>query len=175
MSATWVCPEIGTDFTQDFEDLIIQYFYDKWQETDPAKGSTMKPDYESEPNTLSFKPAFPDYFRPYEICCVQTRTELIQQFNKGRFVFTTGLDVMLRMKRLDRDAIEVDPQLDKMEIEVERIVTRYRDCDIPGIKDLSFDPVTSVERVYNGSDSYMKSDWRSIVRIKAFYEKQNLT
>jgi len=176
MSATWVCPELNADFSVDFEDLIIQYFYDKWSETDPAKGSLLKPDYESEPNCISFKSGFPDYFRPYEVCVVQTITQLIQQYSKSKFVFTTDLDVMLRMKRLQRDAIETDPQLEKMEIEIERICQHYKGepQDIPGIKDIDFQFPDSVVRVYDGTDSYAKTDWRSVVKIRVLYEKQNL-
>jgi hypothetical protein len=172
----WVVPEIGTDFTDDFEDMIISYMFDRWTETNPSKGATMKPDTDTEPNAIGFKAQFPDYFRPYEICCVQTRTEVIEQFSgKSRFVFTTGLDIMLRMKRLNRDSPESDPQLDNMERETIRIMTHYKHNDIPGIKDLLFSSPESVVRVYDATDSYSKSDWRSIVRIKCFYEKQNLT
>jgi len=174
--STFVVPELGTDFSVDFEDLLIQYFYDKWTETNPAKGSTMKPDTELEPNCISFKPAFPDYFRPYEVCIVQTITQIIEQFSKSKFVFTTDLDVMLRMKQLDRDAIETDPQLEKMEIEIARICQFYKGDpqDIPGIKDIDFQFPDSIVRVYDGGDSYAKSDWRSVVKIKILYEKQNL-
>jgi hypothetical protein len=172
----WVVPEIGADFTQDFEDLVIAYIYDKWIETDPPKGANPQPDTATEPNAISFKAGFPDYFRTYECCCVQTRTEVLEQYSgKSRFVFLTGLDLMLRMKKLNRDAIESDPQLEKMEREIMRIVSHYRHNDILGIKDLVFNLPESLVRIYNATDTYAKSDWRSIFRIKCFYEKQNLT
>jgi hypothetical protein len=174
--STWVVPELGTDFTNDFEDLVIAYIFQEWEIADPPKGSTMKPNTTTENGAVSFKSGFPDFFRAYECCCVQTRTEVLEQYSgKSRFVFTTGLDVMLRMKRLNRDAASVDPQLENMEREIIRIMTHYRHNDIPGIKDLLFDPAESHMRVYNATDTYAKSDWRSIVRVKAFYEKQNLT
>ena len=175
--STWGVPELGgADFSEDFEDMVINYIYEKWQETDPAKGSQMKPDTELEPGKLSFKSGFPDFFRAYECCCVQTRTQIIDQYTgKSRFLFTTDMDIMLRMKRLNRDAIESDPQLDNMEREIVRIATHYKHNDIPGIKDLPFVSPESVIRVYNATDTYAKSDWRSIVRIQCFYEKQNLS
>lgn len=172
-SSLWVVPEIGEDFTEDFEDLVIAYIFDKWSISDPAKGLQMKPDTTTEPNALSFSSGFPDYFRTYECCCVQTITEIIEQYSgKSRFVFTTGLDILLRMKRLNRDAIESDPQLENMEREIMRITTHYRPNDILGIKDLIPD---TTNRIYNATDTYAKSDWRSLFHVKVFYEKQNLT
>lgn len=173
---SFVVPEIGADFSTDFEDLLIAYIFNNWTETNPAKGSSMQPDYESEPNTVSFKSGFPDYFRPYECAVVQTRTELIpsETFSKSKFVFFTICDVMLRMKRLQRDAIETDPQLENMETEIERIIQHYQYNDIPGIKELSFSFPDSTARVYNASDNYAKVDWRSVIRVKLFYEKENI-
>ena len=170
--STWVVPELGTDFSEDFEDIIIQYIFDNWTATEPEKGSQMKTDYESEPDTISFKAGFPDYFRPYECAIIQTRTEPIEKIN-GKWVFTTGLDIMLRMKRIERDAIEVDPQLENMEMEIQRIVEAYQPNEITGIKDIIYDDNISAERVYNGRDNWAKSDWRSIVHIKVFYEKED--
>jgi hypothetical protein len=174
--STWVVPELGTDFTDDFEDMVIGYIFQQWQETDPPKGANMKPDTTTENGAVSFKSGFPDFFRAYECCCVQTRTELIEAYSgKSRFVFTTGIDIMLRMKRLNRDSASIDPQLDNMEREIIRIMTHYRHNDIGGIKDLLFGLPESVTRVYDARDTYAKSDWRSVIHVSAFYEKQNLT
>jgi len=170
--STWIVPEIGADFSSDFEDIIIQYIYDKWAINNPAKGITMQTDYESEPDTISFKPGFPDFFRPYECACVQTRTTPLDKIN-GKWVFSTGLDIMLRMKRLERDAIDVDPQLENMEEETQRIIEDYIPNEITGIMDLVYDDNVSTERVYNGRDNWAKSDWRSIVHIKVFYSKED--
>ena len=169
MSATWIVPELDSDFNYDFEDRIIQYIYDNWQASDPAKDVT--PQTENG-EMVSFKAGFPDYFRPYEICCVTTRTLLLEKID-GKHVFTTGLDVMIRMKRLVRDAIEFEPQMENMENEVQRIIEHYQAQDITGIKDLVYDENPSVQRIYNARDSYAKSDWRSLVRIKVFYEKED--
>jgi len=169
---SWVVPELNADFSQDFEDIIIQYIYDKWTASSPAKGTTMQTDYESEPDTISFKAGFPDFFRPYECAIVQTRTTPLEKIS-GKFVFTTGLDIMLRMKRIQRDAIDMDPELEDMETETQRIIENYIPNEITGIKDLVYDDNVSAERVYGARDSYAKSDWRSIVHIKVFYEKED--
>ena len=167
--STWIIPELGTDFAQDFEDTIIDYIYQKYDIALPAKDLT-DPHPETGEN-VSFKAGFPDFFMPYSIGVVQTRTTLIEKIN-GKHVFETGLDVMIRMKRIERDAIDTEPELENMENEVQRIVEDYRAEDIAGIYDLVYDS-PSVERVYNARDTYAKSDWRSIVKIKVFYEKED--
>jgi hypothetical protein len=171
--STFVVSGSTTDFTQDFEDLVISYIFNKWSISVPPKGTVMKPDVEVEPDKVHFKAGFPDYFIPYECCVVQTTTRLLESFGGGKFLFTTSLDVMLRMKRLDRDAVATDPQLENMENEIGRIVEHYKPNEIPGIKDMLFDP-TTVSRVYNATDTWAKSDWRSIFRISVFYQKDNL-
>ena len=167
--STWIVPELDADFDYDFEDRIIEYIFDKWQISDPQKDTTM---HTEDGEKVSFKAGFPDYFRPYEVCCVQTRTLLLEKIN-GTHVFTTGLDVMIRMKRLVRDAIDFEPQMENMENEIQRIVEHYDAQEITGIKDLVYDENPSVQRVYNARDSYAKSDWRSLVRIKVLYQKDD--
>ncbi len=169
--STWQVPELGTDFIQDFEDIIIQFIYDKWTVTDPAKGSQMQTD---EPDTVSFKPGFPDFFRPYEVACVQTRTTPEEKMG-GKWVFTTGLDVMCRMKRIERDGIAEDIQLENMEREIQRIVEAYIPNEITGIMDIVYDDNTSTEKVYGARDTCAKSDWRTIVHIKVFYQKEDIS
>jgi len=173
MPATWVVPQLGTDFPDDFEDVIIQYVYDKWNISNPAKGSTLKPDYTIQPDTVSFKPGFPDLNRPYEVCCIQTITMPIEKIN-GKWTFTTGLEFLIRMKRIERAAIEVDPQLENMEGEIQRIVESYVPNEIPGYMDLVYDkPAT--KRMYGPKASWAKSDWLTIIKIKVFYQKDDLT
>ncbi len=170
--SSWVVPELNADFSNDFEDIIIQYIYDNWIINNPAKGSTLQTDYETEPDTVSFKPGFPDFFRPYEIAMVQTRTTPLEKIN-GIWTFVTGLDVMIRMKRIERDGIAQDIQLENMEIEVQRIVEHYIPNSILGIKDLVYDDNVSTEKVYGARDSWAKSDWRTVVHIKVFYQKSD--
>jgi hypothetical protein len=168
MSIDWQVPELGTDFTQDFEDTIIQYIFDKWSINNPEKDSQMQTD---ESDKVQFKAGFSDFSQPYEVCCVQTRTQPLEKID-GKFVFTTGLDVMVRMQRINRDAIDFEPELENMEEEIMRIVEDYVPNEIVGIKDLIYGQ-PSVERVYNARDSFAKSDWRSIIHIQVFYEKED--
>jgi len=174
MVVTWVVPELNTDFTQDFEDIIIQYIYDKWAINNPAKGATLQTNTETEPDTISFKPGFPDFFRPYECAIVQTRTTPLEKMG-GKFMFVTGLDVMVRMKRIERDGIAEDIQLENMEREVQRITEHYIPNEIVGIKDIIYDDAVSTEKVYRARDTWAKSDWRTVVHIKVFYEKEDIS
>ena len=146
--------------------------YDNWAETNPAKGTVLKPDYESEPDRISFKPGFPDFFRPYECAIVQTRTTPLEKMG-GFWVFTTGLDVMVRMKRIEKDGIAYDIQLENMEKEVQRIVENYIPNEILGIKDIIYDDNVSTEKVYGARDTWAKSDWRTVIHIKIFYQKND--
>ena len=168
--STWLVPELDADFDYDFEDKIIEYIYNKWQSSDPAKDPS-DPHPETGEN-ICFRAGFPDFNVPYEVCCVQTRTVLLEKID-GKHAFSTGLDIMCRMKRLNRDAIDIEPQLENMENEVQRIVENYEPNEILGIKDLVYDENPSAQRVYNARDSFMKSDWRSIIRIKVFYQKDD--
>ena len=179
MTIQWLVPDLNADFSEDFEDLLIDYIYQKWSITDPAKGTTMRPDNLTEPDRVSFHAGFPDYHRPYEITTLKTVTGPTEppELGKSRFFFATTVLVSLRMKRIERDTIEVDPQLGNMEREVERLVATYHPHDpqdIPGIKDLYFDFPLTVQRIYDARDNYAKSDWRSVISIKMFYEKQVL-
>ena len=90
-------------------------------------------------------------------------------------MFTTGLDVMVRMKRIERDGIAEDIQLENMEREVQRITEHYIPNEIVGIKDIIYDDAVSTEKVYRARDTWAKSDWRTIVHIKVFYEKEDVS
>ena len=105
---------------------------------------------------------------------VQTRTEPLEKIG-GTWIFTTGLDVMIRMKRIERDGIAQDIQLENMEGEVQRIVEHYIPNSILGIKDLMYDDRTSTEKVYSARDTWAKSDWRTVVHIKVFYQKNDVS
>ena len=173
---TWQVPEISADFSEDFEDLLVNYLWNNWSITNPEKGASMKPNTTTETNKVSFNAGFPDYHRTYNVSCLQTITVPTEVFSgKSRYQFNTTVLVQLRMKRIERDAIAVDPQLGNMEREVERLVVQYKTDpqDIPGVKDLLFDNPITIQRIYDARDNFAKADWRSVVAIKMYYEKQN--
>lgn len=156
----WVVPELGTDFTEDFEIMLLPYIINGYSISNPVK------------EDIKFRSGFFDFSQSLECCILQQDTVPVEKISQ-KYTFTTTMEIHLRMLKLDRDAIDSNPQLENMEQEFQRIIENYYYNDIVGIKEIFFDPV-STERVYNASDTWAKSDWRSLVRVKMFYEKENL-
>jgi len=162
MSATFVVPELGTDFPDDFEDMVKTYIETEYSIVDPAKTDT---------EHFKIKVGFFDYFLPYEIAIVQSETAPPTFSNSGRRAYTgTGIQVGIRMQRLSRD--KVDKQLGKMEREIIRIIMQYRNQDIPGIKSFVWG---GGRRVYDANDSWAESDWRAVVNFHLTYEKSDIS
>ena len=163
--STFVVPELSTtDFTSDFDELVRGYIQTEYSLADPDKAAA---------NTLKIKVGFFDYKLPYEIAVIETDTEQPQYPNGRRRAYTsTGMEIHIRMKRLARSETEISPQLGYMEREIQRIAMQYRPQDIAGIKDMVWVGGT---RVYNATDSYATSDWRSMIRVRLLYEKIDIS
>lgn len=167
--STLSIPELGT--TQDFEwdKKVLDYVFDKWAETDPAKGSALIDD--SDKAKLRFRVGFPDTNQSYEITVLQTETVPTGWSNgASRAELNTTLEFTLRMKRINRD--KPDLQLLKMEMELMRIAMVYSKTfprGITGAKDLMWG---GMSRQYTGTETFAKSDWRSIARIIILWEIQ---
>lgn len=158
-----VVPELGTDFEDDYEEMMIQYLYDNWSITDPAK----PPDREAQNVPFKFHVGFFDFNRPYEIVALPTTTIPTEIGDNGRrYQLYTTIEIGVRMKRLARN--KPDPQIKNMEKEVKRIIMYYVNVkDIQGIKNLIF---AGQDRIYDATDDYAKSDWRSVTRVNMYYE-----
>ena len=163
MSASWLVPElVTTDFTADFEDLLIPYIKTKYTITNPNQ---------TDIEHFKIRVGFFDFSVPYEIVALQADTRPEQWGNAGRWVYaSTGIIIAIRMERISRD--KVDPQLGNMEREIIRIAGQYRPGEIPGIKKIMWD---GGERIYNADDDYAASDWRSLVRVRVYYEKVDVS
>ena len=163
--STYVVPElVNADFTSDFDEMVINYISTKYNISDPIKTDT---------EHFHFKVGFFDFSKPYEIAALEQDTRIESWSNGGRSAYvSTGLEIGIRMKRLDRAGTEIDPQLGNMEREIIRIAGQYRNGDITGIKVMMWD---GGGRVYTGTDTYAKSDWRSVVRIRVYYEKRDIS
>jgi hypothetical protein len=163
--STFVVPELATtDFTSDFDELVRAYINTKYALADPNKATA---------NTIKFKVGFFDYKLPYEIAVIETDTDPPQYPNGRRRAYTTtGIEIHIRMKRLSRSETEISPQLGMMEREIQRIAMQYRTQDIAGIKDMVWNGGT---RIYNVTDTYAASDWRSMVRVRLIYEKIDIS
>jgi hypothetical protein len=167
MTATIAIPETAAEQTGDWDKLVLAYLFANWTLTNPAKGST--PIDQSNPRFVRFRAGFPDYSHAYEINILETESP-VQPMNHGwRYWFQTTLLIGIRMERLDPD--RPDPQLGFMEREIQRLAMTYitfATQQIPGVKEMNYAGQT---RVYNGTDDWAKSDWRSEARINITYEK----
>jgi len=162
-------PELGAMPSLTWENPLIQYIYTKWSIADPAKPLTFPSN-----DKISFRVGFFDYFRAYEVNVLQTDTvPAWWDSGRHRVFLTTTMEVHMRMERLDRDAISVDPQLAMMEFEIMRIAMQYKKSpqDILGIKDLVY---TGTSRNYDATDDHASTDWRTIIRLNLQYEIQNM-
>ena len=87
------------------------------------------------------------------------------------YIFQTMVPVALRAKRLTTDENPTKPlaMLQLMEEELQRIILTFRPNDIAGIDRLLYD---GYERLYDPADTYAKSEWSSVTRVKVLYHKQ---
>jgi len=171
LTATIAIPETANEQTDDWDKLVLDYIFDNWVLTDPAKGST--PIDQSNPRFVRFRLGFPDYSHAYEINVLETETQTQPMNHSWRYWMQTTLLIGIRMERLDPD--RPDAQLGKMEREIQRLAMTYitfATQQIAGVKEMNWAGQT---RIYNGTDEWQKSDWRSEARINITYEKTVLT
>lgn len=153
-----VVPILEQDFTTDVEDMLIQYIESQWILTDPAVAD------------IGFRPGLFNYHRPYEVCCLQTVT-MCEKLNSGlSYKFITDVPVAMRARRLTTDENPTQPLflLVQMEIELQRIIFNSGLYTINGIDRLIFD---GFDRLYEPTDTWAKTEWASITRVKMLYQK----
>lgn len=169
MTGTFIVPELGADFTDQFQKIAIDYIFAKWSISDPAKGASQMDDTVS----LRFKTGFADYYKPYEVTAMFMGTEAQQtELGSRAYEMKSYVDVGVRMKRLARDA--VDPQLNNMAKEVERIAAQYVTVpqDITGVKDILY---RGWEPIFDSRDNFAKSNWQAVVHIGFWYEMRDVS
>jgi hypothetical protein len=128
------------DFSQDLENILIQYIYDRWGIADPAK-PPLKQGFGQD---IEFRPGFDRGTPTYQVLCIQTDTETLEADTSQRsFKFLTRFEITIITNRMG-DLDNVQPQLGYMEREVQRIINQYRYLDIPGIVNLVFRGQTRV-------------------------------
>jgi|SRR5687768_8213725 len=122
------------DFSQDLENLLIQYIYDEWSIADPAKPAAKQ----GFGQTIEFRPGFDRTTPAYQVLCIQTDTETVEADTSQRsFKFLTRFEITV-ITNIMGDLDNVQPQLGYMEREIQRIINQYRYQDIPGIVNLAF-------------------------------------
>ena len=163
-------PELSTegnavDFSQDFEDMLIDYIYDDWSIADPAKPATKT----GINNTIEFRPGFPANNKPYEVSTLTFETLELEKLSSVQWYMQTNVTVRLREMHIAQS--QKDPQLGNMEREILRMVHQYRDNEILGIKRMMFLGGT---RIYERDDSITKSEWESTMNVGMTYSKINI-
>jgi hypothetical protein len=161
MPSSLVVPILQTDFTNDVEDMLINYVKANWVAVEPVAAE------------IGFRPGLFNYHRPYEVCALQTVT-VPTKLNTGMgYKFITDVPVALRARRLTTDDNPTKPLqiLVQMESELQRIIFKSIMYSIPGIDRLIYD---GFDRVYEANDTYAKSEWASLHRVKMLYQKAKI-
>lgn len=165
MSNDWIVPLLGVQFPNDLDKMIKDYIETNYNIPDPDKTAT---DY------MRFAAGFFDYNQPYEICVIEQDTRREAELgNGGRSNYmSTRLDINLRMERLNPNGI--DPQLGKMQNEIQRIIGQYRPHNIVGISVMTWE---GSARVYSHMtrDEFAETDWRAVVYCRIFYEYRDVS
>ncbi len=171
--STYIVPELAADFNKDFEDMLIDYIFSKWSINAPAKGATVT----AEAADLHFRPGFPSNRKPFEVLALQTVTDVIQDIEINRAWYQrTTVEVTLTAMRIQKDNIDAAPDtvgnLGNMERELQRIVRQYitDSGKITGIMNMTFD---GGGRIYETTDNFAKSNWKSVWRVGMWYTKIN--
>lgn len=173
------------DFTTDFEDLVLQYLYNEWSISDPAKPAAMQGNNQD----LEFRPGFRRNRPAYQVLCIQTDTPPPedQEVSRRSWKFMTSLEITIVVRRINRD--NIDPQLGNMEREVQRIISQYRKDDIPGIVDMFYrgqarvyeDTIaggtrsSTIRESSQGAQNAFSTVWQTRVYCDIMYYKDDIT
>ena len=180
MTVTFIVPELGNAyFSEPFENMLIQYIYDKWSISDPAKPSLMQ----GADEDIVFRPGYLADQPSYQVLAIQRETQNVGDplmIGATALSLMTICEVLVRMKRLlpanaDEDEnLGIEPQLWNMEQEVLRIVGQYKKVpqDIAGIKNLIY---LGHQRLDEPNPTWSKSEWRTLFKIGLWYEVRDVS
>jgi len=185
MVETWVCPELGTNFTENFAVMVINHIYDNWSFTSESGllAGLNKPAYQThQSNTIDFRPGIPDQFKTLQVCALQDDTEARQPNGANPYMmggqratsFMTQVNVITQAKIIGRD--DTTGLLRKMDAEIVRQCGQYKQMDQTGdwkgIKQLFYG---KGKRQYGPSDDSDKSDWATVHAVILWYELRDIS
>ena len=185
MVETWICPELGTNFTENFTVMLINHIYNNWSftsETGILSGLNKPAIITGQNNTIDFKPGIPDSFKTLQVCALQDDTEARQPNGASPYMmggqraisFMTQVNVITATKIMGRD--DTTGLLRKMEQEIVRQCGQYKQGEqtgnMAGIKQLFYG---KGKRQYGPSDDSDKDDWSTVHAVVLWYELRDIS
>lgn len=179
MVETWICPELGTNFTENFSVMLINHIYNNWSYTTltgDLAGLNKPPVPSGQSNTIDFRAGIKDDFKTLQVTALQGRTLVVEHLQVGykSELMTTQILVRANAKIIGRD--DVTDYLRYMNQEIGSICGRYKQVNqtgnMAGIKDLIYE---GNEYEYMPNDKSDKSDWGTIHSILMFYELRDIS
>ena len=176
MVETWICPELGTNFTENFAVMMTNHIYNNWSYTTltgELSGLNKPPAPTAQNNTIDFRAGIDDDFKTLEVTCLEGDTDAnqLEQIGQKRVEFLTEIMVTTKAFIIGRD--DVTGFLRMMDAEIRRICGQYKQSlqtgNMAGIKDLIY---RRGRRIYNISpiDMSDKSKWATLHTIQMWYE-----
>jgi hypothetical protein len=174
LTEVWVVPELGTDFTENFSVMLIDYIYNNWpytSETGLLEGLNKPAAKSGQSNYIEFRAGIKDDFKTLQVLTRQGRTVTVNHMQTGwkRESMTTQVWVTTLIKVAEID--DSTPLLRKLDQAVAKICGMYRQSNqtgnMAGIKDLIYE---GNDRVYGTKDQWNKSDWMTNHSVLMFYE-----
>jgi len=180
MVETWICPEIGHNFQDNFAVMMINHIYNNWSYstlTGELSALNKPPIPSGQNNTIDFRAGVQDDFKTLEVTCLESDTNVVDSKQIGRksLLLTTGVMVTCKAKIIGRD--DVTGFLRLMNQEIGRICGQYvqqnQTGEMFGIKDLRYQrgrPQYSIAPI----DRSDKSEWSSLHTILMWYELRDI-
>ncbi len=176
MVETWICPELGHNFQENFPVMLIDHIFTNWSYTTLTgiNSGINKPSVPtSQTNTIDFRAGIDDDFKTLQVTALQGDTNIVEHLHTGqkREILTTEIMVTCKAFIMGRD--DVTGLLRLMDQEIGRICGQYKQMnqsgEMAGIKDLMYQ---RGRRIYSISpvDMSDKSEWKTVHTILMWYE-----
>jgi len=180
MVETWVCPELGHNFQENFSVMLINHIFENWSYTTLTGDldALNKPtDPTAQTNYIDFRAGIDDDFKTLEVTALEGDTVVQEHNNTGQKSQSMTTEVMVMCKAFIIGRDDTTGFLRMMNQEVQRICGQYKQInqtgEMFGIKDLIYQrgrPQYSMNPV----DRSDKSKWSVIHSILMWYELRDV-